>query len=67
MEHYGKRREQRVLMSAWCDAIMRGGTFAQQLDPETGAFTQPDPGGYSPCALAFLHFARRLGRAPSVA
>jgi hypothetical protein len=26
----------------------------------TGEFTQPDPGGYSPAALTFLDFARRL-------
>jgi hypothetical protein len=65
MPHYGKGRELRVLMEAWCDAIMRAGSFFQQMDPETGVFTQPDPGGYSPCALAFLHFAQRLGRAPS--
>jgi hypothetical protein len=35
------------------------------MDPETGVFTQPDPGGYSPCALVFLHFARRLGQVPT--
>jgi hypothetical protein len=62
MEHYGKESEHRVLMSAWCEAIMRAGTFCQQMDPETGVFTQPDPGGYSPCALTFLHFAKRVGR-----
>ena len=65
MEHYGKARESRVLMLGWCEAIMRGGSFCQQLDPETGVFTQPDPGGYSPCALVLMHFAQRLGQAPS--
>jgi hypothetical protein len=45
--------------------------FRQQMDPLTGEFTgyEPpntpaggpqDPGGYSPCALTFLDFARRL-------
>jgi hypothetical protein len=34
--------------------------FCQQIDPLSGDFTQPDPGGYSPCALAFLDFAHRL-------
>jgi hypothetical protein len=65
MEHYGKAQEQRVLMGRWCEAIVRAGSFCQQMDPETGVFTQWDPGGYSPCALVFLHFAKRLGRAPS--
>ncbi len=45
--------------------------FRQQMDPLTGEFTgyappnappggPEDPGGYSPCALTFLDFARRL-------
>jgi hypothetical protein len=33
------------------------------MDPLTGDFTQPDPGGYSPAALVFLDFARRLSHA----
>ena len=37
--------------------------FRQQMDPLTGEFTQEDPGGYSPCALTFLDFARRLSNA----
>lgn len=65
MEHYGKLREQRILMKGWCDAIVRAGAFSQQMNPDTGEFTQPDPGGYSPCALVFLHFAKRLGQAPT--
>jgi hypothetical protein len=60
MEHYGEGAAQRVLMQRWTEAIVRQGTFCQQLDPDTGVFTQPDPGGYSPCALAFLAFAERL-------
>ena len=45
--------------------------FRQQMDPLTGDFTgyappnappggPQDPGGYSPCALTFLDYARRL-------
>ncbi len=64
MDHYGKARELLDLMERWCEAIVRDGAFCQQLNPETGDFTKPDPGGYSPCALAFLHFAKKLGRAP---
>jgi hypothetical protein len=48
--------------------------FRQQMDPLTGEFTgyappsappggPQDPGGYSPCALTFLDFARRLSHA----
>ena len=65
MEHYGKGSELRVLMRTWCEAIARAGAFRQQMDPETGVFTQPEPGGYSQCALVFLHFAKRLGYAPA--
>ena len=61
MQHYGKQDELNVLMQRWCDAIMRHGEFRQQIDPLTGDFTQPDPGGYSPTALVFLEFSRRLG------
>jgi len=54
-----------VLMAAWCEAIMRHIEFRQQMEPLTGDFTQADPSGYSPAALVFLEFARRLGHAPS--
>jgi hypothetical protein len=69
MEHYGKDEAQRVLMHRWCQAILRDGTFKEQVDPWTGVFTKPapgkpDPGGYSPAALVFLEFSRRLGKAP---
>ena len=64
MEHYGKSHEQRIVTERWCEAILRSGEFCQQMDPGTGVFTKPDPGGYSPCALVFLHFAKRLGHAP---
>jgi len=62
MVHYGKQAELNELMGKWCEAILRHGEFRQQIDPETGEFTQPDPGGYSPAALVFLDFARRLGK-----
>ncbi len=61
MAHYGKQAELEVLMRQWCEAIMRHGEFRQQVDPQTGEFTQPDPGGYSPTALIFLSFASALG------
>jgi len=67
MPHYGKHAEFRHLMQQWVAAIARahgqgapGTEFRQQVDPQTGVFTLPDPGGYSPCALAFLDFDRRL-------
>jgi hypothetical protein len=61
MAHYGKRAELDHLMMQWCQAILRHGEFRQQMDPQTGVFTQPDPGGYSPAALVFLSFAKSLG------
>jgi hypothetical protein len=61
MTHYGKSRELEQLMRQWCAAILRHGQFCQQVDPMTGAFTQPDPGGYTPAALVFLLFANALG------
>jgi hypothetical protein len=60
MTFYGKQTELHHMMHQWCSAIMRHTEFRQQIDPLTGDFTQPDPGGYSPCALVFLDFARRL-------
>jgi hypothetical protein len=60
MPHYGKQAEMKHLMQQWCVAIMRHTEFRQQMDPLTGDFTQPDPGGYSPAALVFLDFAHRL-------
>jgi hypothetical protein len=61
MAHYGKQAELDHLMRQWCEAIMRHTEFRQQMDPLTGEFTLPDPGGYSPAALAFLSFAVALG------
>ncbi|WP_334268649.1 MGH1-like glycoside hydrolase domain-containing protein [Edaphobacter sp. HDX4] len=65
MGYYGKDAELKQLMGKWCEAIMRHIEFRQQMDPETGDFTQADPSGYSPAALTFLEFARRLGHAPT--
>ncbi len=62
MEYYGKRAEMNHLMQQWCEAIMRHIEFRQQMDPLTGDFTQADPSGYSPAALVFLDFARRLSK-----
>ena len=62
MTHYGKQAELNELMRQWCDAIIRHGEFRQQIDPLTGDFTQPDPGGYSPAALVFMEFTSRLAR-----
>ncbi|WP_216845136.1 alpha-L-rhamnosidase [Granulicella sp. S156] len=62
MVHYGKQVELNELMRQWCAAIMRHTEFRQQIDPQTGDFTQPDPGGYSPAALVFLDFSNRLGK-----
>ena len=60
MPYYGKHAELTHMMHQWCSAIMRHTEFRQQMDPLTGDFTQNDPGGYSPAALTFLDFARRL-------
>ena len=62
MNYYGKQAELEYMMLQWCSAIMRHGEFRQQMDPLTGVFTQPDPGGYSPAALVFLDFAHRLSK-----
>jgi hypothetical protein len=62
MAHYGKQAELEQLMRQWCEAIERHTEFRQQMDPLTGEFTQPDPGGYSPAALVYLSFAKSLGR-----
>lgn len=62
MAFYGKHAELTHMMEQWCSAIMRRTEFRQQMDPLSGDFTQPDPGGYSPAALTFLDFARRLSK-----
>jgi hypothetical protein len=63
MSHYGKQAELNHVMQQWCQAIVRHTEFRQQVDPLTGEFTKPEPGGYSPAALVFLDFARRLKQA----
>jgi hypothetical protein len=60
MAFYGKHAELNHMMQQWCSAIMRSSGFRQQMDPLTGDFTMADPSGYSPAALTFLDFARRL-------
>jgi hypothetical protein len=59
MECYGKPADLAHLMQQWIGAILREGTFLQQMDPLTGIFT-PDQGDYSPAALVFLDFTWRL-------
>ncbi len=60
MEHYGKPAELAWMMQRWIEAIRRRSEFRQQIDPRTGDFTRPDPGGYSPAALVFLDYLWRL-------
>jgi hypothetical protein len=60
MPHYGKQREFRHLMQQWVEAISRYTEFRQQMDPLTGDFTRIDASGYSPAALVYLDFIRRL-------
>jgi len=60
MEFYGHTAEMSYMMDRWCEAIMRDGTFRQQLDPLTAEFTQADKPGYSPCALVMLDYTWRL-------
>ena len=66
MPHYGKQAALDHLMRQWCEAISRHTEFRQQMDPLTGDFTQADPSGYSPAALVFLDFIRRLARPVAV-
>jgi hypothetical protein len=60
MAHYGKQKELEQMMQAWCEALIRDGRFCQQMDPDTGVFSLPDPGGYSPAALVLLDYSVRL-------
>ncbi|HZY71586.1 MAG TPA: alpha-L-rhamnosidase [Edaphobacter sp.] len=62
MPYYGKQAEMNHLMQQWVEAISRHTEFRQQMDPQTGEFTQADPSGYSPAALVYLDFIRRLSR-----
>ena len=63
MPYYGKQTEMNHLMQQWVEAISRHTEFRQQMDPQTGDFTQTDPSGYSPAALVYLDFIRRLSKA----
>jgi hypothetical protein len=60
MEYYEKPAELAWMMQRWIEAIRRRSEFRQQIDPKTGDFTRPDPGGYSPAALLFLDYLWRL-------
>jgi hypothetical protein len=60
MEHYSKRAELHHLMRQWVEAIAASHGFRQQMDPFSGEFTMADPSGYSPAALVYLDFVRRL-------
>ncbi len=60
MPHYGKQKELDHLMRQWVEAIARSTEFRQQMDPLTGDFTRADASGYSPAALVYLDFVRRL-------
>jgi hypothetical protein len=62
MPYYGKQAEMNHLMQQWVEAISRHTEFRQQMNPQTGDFTQADPSGYSPAALVYLDFIRRLSK-----
>jgi hypothetical protein len=60
MEFYGKSVEMGQMMEAWSKALIADGTFRQQLDPETGVFTEGGSKGYSPAALVLVDYTWRL-------
>jgi hypothetical protein len=60
MEFYGKSTELAQMMQAWSDALIKDGTFRQQLDPDTGIFTEGGSKGYSPAALVLVDSTWRL-------
>jgi hypothetical protein len=64
MPHYGKQKELPYLMHQWVTAINSSGEshgeFWQQMNPATGEFTRSTQNGYSPAALVYLDFSRRL-------
>jgi hypothetical protein len=66
MAYYGKQQELRYLMRQWVAAIYGSeesvGLFWQQLNPITGEFTRSNKSGYSPSALVYLDFIRRLSK-----
>jgi hypothetical protein len=59
-DYYGRSAEFSVLMDQWCRAIRQDMTFRQQIDPESGVFTQGDAPDYSPAALVMIDFTWRL-------
>jgi len=59
-DHYSRSAQFSVLMDRWCMAIQRDMAFRQQIDPESGAFTEGDQPNYSPAALVMLDFTWRL-------
>jgi hypothetical protein len=64
MEHYGKHKELTQLMRQWIEAINksgeREGKMWQQMDPLNGQFMPQRDNGYTPTALVYLDFVRRL-------
>ena len=68
MAYYGKQNELRQLMRQWVYAIHNSGSttgeFFQQLNPLTGEFTLSRQSGYSPAALVYLDFVKRLASSP---
>jgi hypothetical protein len=64
MSHYGKQKELAQLMRQWIvavhAAIEQGGKLWLQLDPVTGELMYRNTGGYSPLALVYLDFMKRL-------
>jgi hypothetical protein len=62
MPFYGKHDAFHYMMRQWVEAISRHTEFRQQMDPETGDFTQADKSGYSPAALVYLDYIERLSK-----
>ncbi len=60
MEFYGRTVELAQMMEAWTKALIKDGTFRQQLDPSSGVFTEGGSKGYSPAALVLLEYTWRL-------
>jgi hypothetical protein len=59
-DHYGKHEDLVHLMKQWIHAMIRDGSFRQQLDPWTGEFTQQGADRYSPAMLCAVDFVSRL-------
>lgn len=65
MDHYEKQQEFKQLMQQWVAGINASGKLAgefwAQMNPMTGEFTREGAEqGYSPTALVYLDFVRRL-------